>query len=430
MNFYGLIGTYIHGRYRRHVSFPETAAGTPLPPADPQRQYLLYLHIPYCVVLCPFCSFHRVRYEPGEAARYFQCLRREIELVTSAGYRFDELYIGGGTPTVMPDELISTLERLRELHSIAGVSIETNPDDLAKDKVAALAAVGVNRLSVGVQSFDDALLKEMKRFGKYGSGAQIRDRLRRVDGAFDTLNVDMIFNLPHQSEASLQRDLDILIEELGVDQVSYYPLMAAESTKRNMLRSMGRVDSSRERGLYRIIVDRMRRGGYTRTSAWCFSRKAGMFDEYIVDRDEYVGLGSGSFSYLRGDLYASTFSINHYLRLVESGQSGTTRRHRLGGRARMGYYLLMRLFSGSMDKLAVERRFDGRFRLDLWATLIALRAIGAVRDTGDRFELTERGYYLWVIMMREFLIAVNSLRDDMRHHIADERTALRALYPR
>lgn len=408
------------------MTFPEAAAETGLPTADPNRHYLLYLHIPYCTVLCPFCSFHRVKFKRNSAERYFQCLRREIELVTDAGFRFDELYVGGGTPTVLPEQLIRTIQHLRDLHPIAGISVETSPNDLDNDRLLQLREVGINRLSVGVQSFDDNLLREMQRLEKYGSGREICNHLRHMEGIFDTLNVDMIFNFPHQTTTSLRRDLDILVDELGVDQVSFYPLISVASTRKKMLRAMGRVDYSREREFYRVIADHMLSAGYTRSSAWCFSRKAGMFDEYIAEREEYVGLGSGSFSYLQGSLFASTFSINHYLWLVGAGKSAALRRRDLTEREQMRYYLLMQLFGGSLDKAMAETRFDSKFQRTLWPELAALHTIGAVSNSGEKLTLTENGYYLWIMMMREFLTAVNSLRDQMRHNIAHEKAILRA----
>jgi len=408
------------------MGFPETASGTRLPSADPGKRYLLYLHIPYCVALCPFCSFHRVEFKKDSAQRYFDALRQEIDRVTDSGFGFDELYIGGGTPTVMPDELISTLGLLRKRHRLKQISVETNPIDLDSGKLPALREAGVSRLSVGVQSFDDELLHEMQRFDKYGSGNDIRCHLRHAKGIFETLNVDMIFNFPHQTEASLRRDLEILVDEPGVDQVSFYPLMSVTSTKKKMRKTMGQVDYSRERDLYRIIAEHMLKAGYTRSSAWCFSRQSGMFDEYIVEREEYLGLGSGAFSYLDGSLYSSTFSINHYLQLVEAGKTGTVRRRDMTERDQMRYYLLMQLFSGSLKKAATEERFGGRFERVLWPELAGLRTIGAVRDADGMLELTESGYYLWIVLMREFFTGVNSLREDMRHNIARETRILPA----
>lgn len=419
-----LIDGILRRANRRVLSFSATEEAPALPPPDPQRRYLLYLHIPYCRVLCPFCSFHRVRFRQDRAEPYFESLRREIRFVSEAGYGFDELYVGGGTPTVMPGELAQTIGMLRELHPLRAVSVETNPDDLEKDGIRRLRDVGVNRVSVGVQSFDDALLAEMQRLEPYGKGAVIAGRLKKAQGSFDTLNVDMIFNFPHQTEESLDRDLDVLIAEIGADQVSWYPLMTAASTRRSMLKDMGSVDYSRERRLYERIVGRMSDAGYTRASAWCFSRKPGLVDEYIAEYDEYVGLGSGAFSYLQGSLYASTFSLNHYGRLVAAGRAGLTLRRQLSERDRMRYYLLMRLFSGSLDLGAAQQKFSGRFERILRPELTALRLIGALRTEDGTLHLTDRGYYLWVMMMRGFFSGVSRLRDEMRHHIADEHASL------
>jgi len=421
-----LIGSYFRHSNRRNMNFTESPDGTRLPSPDPASQYTLYLHIPYCGVLCPFCSFHRVKFKRDPAKKYFQALRREIKLVTDAGYRFGELYAGGGTPTVLPGELIRTIDLVRELHPVQGISAETNPSDLSDDILRDLQGAGVSRLSVGVQSFDDELLQEMQRFEKYGSGDQIRHRLQHAQGVFDTLNVDMIFNFPHQTEASLRRDLHILVDELNVDQVSFYPLMSANSTRKSMLRTVGSVDYARERNLYQIIVGQLLVNGYTRSSAWCFSRQPGMFDEYIVDNEEYVGLGSGAFSYLQGSLFASTFSINHYLRLVNAGNTGTVRRRDLTQRDQIRYYLLMRLFGGSLNLAAAEARFGGRFQRTLWPEIAALHTMGAIWESDGEMRLTENGHYLWVMMMREFFIGVNDLRADMRHNIARENAIMPA----
>lgn len=427
MNIDSLIGSYFRRSNRRYLSFRESPTGTCLPAPESERQYLLYLHVPYCVALCPFCFFHRFKFRKDRAERYFRALRREIRLATEAGYRFSELYVGGGTPTVLPGELTRTIRLVRKLHPVRGISVETNAGDLIPDTLQKLRDAGVNRLSVGVQSFDDGLLKEMHRFDKFGSGEQIRNRLSGAQGIFDTLNVDMIFNFPHQAERSLRDDLNTLVDELGIDQVSYYPLMSADSKRKTMQRTVGAVDYSRERSLYRIIAEFMLANGYTRSPAWCFSREAGMSDEYIVEHEEYLGLGSGSFSYLRGTLFASTFSIDHYLRLIDSGAIAMVRRRDLSERDQMRYYLLTNLFTGSMCQLAAEDRFAGRFRQTMWPELAALRTMGATLESDRKIELTEAGYYLWVMMMREFFTGVNKLRDEMRHNIVLEHELLPAV---
>jgi coproporphyrinogen III oxidase-like Fe-S oxidoreductase len=419
----GLISRYVRSLNQRLMSFetPPGGVGLPAPVAD--TRYLLYLHIPFCVVLCPFCSFHRVEFRAPRATAYFNALRDEIRRVTELGYQFGEVYVGGGTPTVLPDELAETLTLVRSLHPVGAMSAETNPLDLDEANMRRLKEAGLTRLSVGVQSFDDGLLREMQRYDKYGNGQQVRDHLRGVQGLFDTLNVDMIFNFPHQDERILAADLAALTEELSVDQVSWYPLMTASSTERPMARSIGEIDRSRERRYYETISRHMLGAGYQRSSAWCFSRRPGMFDEYIVEHEEYVGLGSGSFSYVGGSMYASTFSINHYLDRIGEGSTGIVRQRSMNAQEQMRYFLLMQMFGGALDLDVAESRFGGHFERTMWRDLAGLRMLGAIRTSGRTLHLTESGYYLWVILMREFFSGVNNFRDGMRQSIpAETRT--------
>jgi coproporphyrinogen III oxidase-like Fe-S oxidoreductase len=420
MNFASLLGKYFRHSANQYMRFDSAPGAVELPAPAGNTQQLLYLHVPICVVLCPFCSFHRVEFREDRASRYFRGLRQEVLLASGAGYVFSELYVGGGTPTVLPDELEATIRQVRRQHPIGRVSVETNPDDLDNDKVLRLRDSGVNRLSVGVQSFDDRLLLEMQRLDKYGSGQQIRKRLKAASGVFDTLNVDMIFNFPHQTAESLANDLHILTDELAADQVSFYPLMSADTTRKAMRKDIGEVSYGRERPYYEMIVAHMLSAGYTRSSSWCFSRQDSMIDEYIIGNNDYLGLGSGAFSYLAGSLYASTFSINHYLQLVESGRTGIVRRSRLEARERMRYHLLMQLFGGSLDIDMAEHLFDGRFLRTLRPEIAGLKLIRALRESERTLWLTERGNYLWVVMMREFFNGVNNFREQMRHGISAE----------
>jgi coproporphyrinogen III oxidase-like Fe-S oxidoreductase len=393
----------------------ESADVMPAPPAKPCQ---LYVHIPFCEVLCPFCSFHRVRYNADRTSRYFAALRKEIRLYHAAGFRFDDVYVGGGTPTVNPDELLATLRLINELSPVRAVSIETNPNHLEPGVLHLYRDAGVTRFSVGVQSFDDGLLSAMERLEKYGSGAAIRERLSAVRGIFPTLNVDMIFNLPGQTMAMLDHDIDALLE-LDVDQVSFYPLMTARTARHKMRKSMGSADESLRHAMYQRVLERLQ-PKYRASSAWCFTRGEGMFDEYIIDEDDYVGVGSGSFSYVGGAMYSTTFSLNHYCRRVERGQSGITQRRTLGLRERMRYDFLVRLFGGTLKREYIAERYGAAFWLLMAPELAAMRALGATRHDADALRLTPRGMYCWVLMMAEFFNSVNDVREQMREHIRAE----------
>jgi coproporphyrinogen III oxidase-like Fe-S oxidoreductase len=258
----------------------------------------------------------------------------------------------------------------------------------------------------------------MDRLEKYGSGEATRSRLAAAQGIFPTLNVDMIFNLPGQTLALLEHDLDVL-QALRADQVSFYPLMTAPTARHKMEKSMGLSDPKLRHPMYERILQRLL-GEYQASSAWCFSRNRGMFDEYIIDQNDYVGVGSGAFSYVGGACFSTTFSLNHYCRRIEGGQSGITQRRPVGIREQTRYDYLVRLFGGELRRDYFERRYGKAFWLRMAPELLAMRAIGATHHDADAIRLTQRGMYCWVLMMAEFFNSVNSVREQMREHIRAE----------
>jgi len=240
---------------------------TVLPQPRPDHPYLLYVHIPFCEQLCPYCSFNRFPFREALARPYFERLREEMRMVADLGYRFSSVYIGGGTPTVLPDELVQTIDLARDLFDITEVSCETNPNHLTPQIVGELEG-RVQRLSVGVQSLDDGLLEQMQRYHKYGSGEEILRRLDAAAGRFPTLNVDMIFNFPLQTEAILKSDADRIIDSAGINQATFYALMASPSVARSMRDSVGIVNYAREARYYQILSDELIRA-FRPVSAWC-----------------------------------------------------------------------------------------------------------------------------------------------------------------
>jgi coproporphyrinogen III oxidase-like Fe-S oxidoreductase len=184
---------------------------------------LLYVHVPFCEELCPYCSFNRVVFRDDLAREYFDALRKEIMMYSDLGYAFNGLYVGGGTPTVLVDELAATIDLIKQTYPVREISVETNPNHLTEANLQILKESGVNRLSVGVQTFNNDLLKAIERYHKYGSGEEIIERIRATQGIFQTLNIDMIFNFPTQTLSILEKDLTTLVG-LEVDQITYYPL--------------------------------------------------------------------------------------------------------------------------------------------------------------------------------------------------------------
>ncbi len=408
-------------RFRTRKFLRMRDSGGEVPPVPRDGGCYLYVHIPFCEVLCPFCSFHRVQHCHEQALRYFVALRAEIWQYHLAGFKFEGVYFGGGTPTIEPEELIETIGLVRRLFGVKEVSVETNPKDLELPLLVRLREAGVTRLSVGVQSFDDDLLCEMERFDKYGSGAETAARLKAAAGMFPTLNVDLIFNQAHQTQASLERDLDIFLS-LGANQVSCYPLMTAPSVKRRMEGAMGVPDHSRLRQFYQTIQRKLL-PEFTATSGWCFTRHGQGTDEYIVAAENYVGVGSGAFSYLDGTLYATSFSLAAYEARITQGLTGIVASHRLSTGDSLRYTLLVRMFGLGLDREWARRRHGRKFFWRLWGELRTLEVLGAARRSAWGWRLTPDGSYWLMLMMSEFFEAVNTYRDAMRAHVQGELDA-------
>ena len=413
-----------------------------MPAPMPGQRYMLYAHVPFCQRLCPYCSFNRFPFCESRAVPYFKNLRAEMLMLRELGYDFDSMYVGGGTPTIMIDELCETIDLARETFpSLREVSSETNPNHLIPDYLDKLKG-RVQRLSVGVQSFDNGLLKQMDRYDKYGSGEEIFERIRVAAPYFLSLNVDMIFNFPAQTEAILRRDLELVIEA-GSGQTTFYPLMASKSVEKSLAATVGAVDYQREGEFYRIIDETLSGGEtplFTHGSAWTFNRilpdKAAktdvgapggdpMIDEYVVDYEEYPAIGSGGITYLGDTLYVNTFSVSDYNAAVESGRMSMMGKTTFSKRNRMRYRFMMQLFGGRLDKVQFRRDFGVGVEAGLPVEMAFMACAGAFATNNDReITLTAKGRYLTVVMMRQFFIGVNNLRDQARSALSGEERQL------
>jgi hypothetical protein len=161
---------------------------------------------------------------------------------------------------------------------------------------------------------------------------------------------------------------------------------------------------------------------YTFGSAWTFNTTSSvMIDEYIVDHDDYPAIGAGAFSYLDGGLYTNTFSVDEYVKQIESGHMSVIQKNPLSRPNRMRYRLMMQLFGLELDKAAWEKDFGTSVALGLPAEYSFFKSVGAFEVDDDiRMTLTPKGRYLLVALMREFFIGVNSLRDIARQELPPE----------
>ena len=393
---------------RKFLALGEGVDDSLLVPSPERGNPALYIHIPFCKQLCPYCSFNRFLYHEDKVRRYFRSLRRELDFYLERGFRFSSFYFGGGTPTVQMDELISFFDYLHARLPVEEISLETNPRDITPENVKILKDLGVKRLSMGVQSFDDGMLRAMGRLSH--TGAEAVEKVRLAQGQFDTFNIDLLYNFPSQSLEQFHRDI-LCVKELEVDQVTFYPLMPAPKKRELMERRFSRVDTARERRFYDLILEEIYHDGYHPSTVWCFSRGERMIDEYIIDYEDYIAIGSGSVGLYEGLFYVNSFSLENYNQMVSEGRLPIVMSRILPRRDLLRYYLLTKLFGMKIDKEAHRRRFGRGIYRDLGLDLALFRLLGIVKEDERWVRVTERGMYFVSGMMREFFTALNRLRE-------------------
>jgi len=368
----------------------------------------LYIHIPFCRTLCPFCCFNRYLFKEDKAREYFKNLKKELDLYIRRGFKFSSFYFGGGTPTILMDELVAFIDYLKANFPVREISLETTPGEINKETVAALKSAGIGRLSIGVQSFDDDILRATGRVNC--SGDEAKEKLLLAQGQFDTLNVDLIFNFPFQTIEKFEADVNTF-KNLGIDQVTFYPLMPSPHKKSAMERKFSKVDNSRERKYYDIILKEVYDKGYKASTVWCFSRGDRMIDEYIVDYADYIGIGAGSVSLVKGNFYINAFSPDTYGAMVNDNRFPVVRWRKLSEPEYLRYYLLTKLFGMNVDAGAFKLVFGMDIHQKLPVELLLLR-LGAVAVEKDgKISVTRDGMYPVSVMMREFFAALNTLRE-------------------
>lgn len=298
----------------------DTVSADLIPNPVEGKKYMLYAHVPFCHTLCSFCTFHRFLFKEDKARAYFIALRKEMTMVKTLGYDFESMYIGGGTTTVLEDELARTIEHAKNLFpNIKEVSCESDPQHLTSAGFKQLKGL-VDRMSIGVQSFNDDILTMTDRIDKFGSGQQTFDRIMAAKELFPIINVDLIFGFKGQTDAVIASDLN-MASQLDPRQITTYPLMITHQTRQSVKGKLAASSGDMVRQ-YRQILNRLN-GQYTPLSAWAFGKTNNEgFDEYVIDYDEYVGVGSGSFSFLNDTLYVNSFSLKKYQHHIASGRMG------------------------------------------------------------------------------------------------------------
>ena len=380
-----------HGQFvfepRHEVTLPDIAA------AD------LYIHIPFCKSLCPYCPYNRVLYDAALVAPYVQAMHDEIEIYSRllGDIEIGSIYIGGGTPTTLVDELESIIEHARQrFGQIGTVAVETTPDDLDENTLTTLKSLGVSLLSIGVQSFDDRYLKLIGR--RYRSSILPEALANAAASGFDTVNLDLMFAFPGQSTDEALADLDEALAS-GADQVTLYPLFTFPYSAVGKLLHAPHVrfpGLKTRRRMYRALHDTARARALTRISVWGF-KKENVPRFSSVTRGAYIGIGAGAGTCLPGLFYFNTFSVPEYIRCSSRHELPVALQMNMTPSMEHFYWLYWRLYETRVPKDEFECFFahDARVR---WLLQLALQ-LHLLQDQEHDYVLSERGSF-WIHLLQ------------------------------
>ena len=345
----------------------------------------LYIHIPFCAHICKYCDFTKLIYNEDFARKYVDVLLYELDSYKVG--EFDTIYVGGGTPTSLGDESFKRIlnELKKHLSKDYEFTVEANVENLSKEKLRIMKDAGVNRLSIGIESTNDKMLKSINRHHTFIDALKVIKEAKEV--GFDNINVDLIYGLPNESIDDLKKDLKNIIS-LDVPHISIYSLIVEKGSifYNEGVREQDE-DSSREH--YDLILKTLRENGFERyeISNFAKDKKYSRHNLTYWRDEEYYGIGLGASGYLNGKRYKNTSSLKKYLNkeFIDEIEEYDPKRE-------LEDYLLtnLRLEQG-FKKIDFEKRFNVSFEIKFKDVLDDLILKGFIKLSKDSIMLSDDG---------------------------------------
>ncbi|WP_422804493.1 radical SAM family heme chaperone HemW [Streptococcus sp. FT1-55] len=367
-----------------------------------------YVHIPFCTQICYYCDFSKVFIKNQPVDAYLQALIREFE-----SYKIEQLrtlYIGGGTPTAISaeqlDYLLSHLTKNLDLSQLEEFTIEANPGDLTPDKIAVLEKSAVNRISLGVQTFND---KQLKRIGRSHNEAQIYESIDSLKGAgFDNISIDLIYALFGQTMADVKENVAKAIA-LDIPHLSLYSLILEHHTVFMNKMRRGKLNlptEDLEADMFDYIIAKLESHGFEHYEISNFTKPGRESRHNLMywDNAEYYGVGAGASGYVDGVRYRNRGPIQHYLKGVAQGnprleEEVLTKQEMMEEE----FFLGLRKKEGvSISRF--EEKFAENFSNRYGDIVEKLTRDGLVQVTDGRLIMTKKGLFLGDTVAEKFIV--------------------------
>jgi putative oxygen-independent coproporphyrinogen III oxidase len=297
----------------------------------------VYIHIPFCHQICNYCDFNKVYFKNQPVDEYIEAIGKEIEMAVRKTpeqfQKIETIFLGGGTPTALSAEQISRLLNHINLYlptsQLVEFSSEANPDELSIDKLEALRNGGVNRLSMGVQSFDQSLLKKL---GRTHSNEHVFETIKQAKKVgFDNISIDLMYGLPGQTMEQWKDTLEQALD-LNLPHYSAYSLIVEPKTIFYIQHAKGKLrlpTEDLEADMYNLLMQRMEERGREQyeISNFAIDGHLSTHNKIYWDNDEYAGFGAGAHGYLLGSRYSNHGPIKKYLDAIANDEQPIIHKH-------------------------------------------------------------------------------------------------------
>ncbi|KAB7670092.1 radical SAM family heme chaperone HemW [Bacillus sp. B1-b2] len=371
-----------------------------------------YIHIPFCEHICHYCDFNKVFLKGQPVDEYLSALEQEMKLTveTYGKQPLSTIFVGGGTPTSLS---ASQLDRLcaminKELSPLPKIeyTFEANPGDLTEDKLKALYDGGVNRLSFGVQSFNDDLLKRIGRTHKATDVFSSIEAAKKI--GFDNISVDLIYSLPGQTISDFKETLDTAFQ-LDIQHYSGYSLIIEPKTVFYNLMRKGKLPTPGEdveANMYGLLMEEMEKHGFKQYEISNFA-KAGYESLHNLtywSNEEYFGIGAGSHGYVAGERRSNFGPLKKYMQPLEEKQFPLLERHLVTKVEKMEEEMFLGLRKNVGVNLDVFKEKFGENPLNLFDQEIqSLLAKGLVVVDDNHLRLSSSGRFLGNEVFQSFI---------------------------
>ncbi|MBZ2160058.1 radical SAM family heme chaperone HemW [Streptococcus australis] len=367
-----------------------------------------YVHIPFCTQICYYCDFSKVFIKNQPVDAYLEHLIQETRSYEIGKLR--TLYIGGGTPTALSAQqlayLLTELPKVMDLSKVEEFTIEANPGDLDPDKIAVLKDSQVNRVSLGVQTFDNKMLKKI---GRSHQEQDIYDNIRHLKQAgFDNISIDLIYALPGQTMDQVKENVAKAID-LDIPHMSLYSLILENHTVFMNRMRRGKLPLPKEEleaEMFEYIIEELEKAGFEHYEISNFSKPGFESRHNLVywDNAEYYGLGAGASGYVDGIRYKNHGPIRHYLEAVEAGKARITEEHlTLEEKMEEELFLGLRKKTG-VSKARFEEKFGVSFDQRYGQVVASLTEQGLLVPDDKQVRMTKRGLFLGDTVAEKFIL--------------------------